>query len=592
MRKLISLLLLIAGTASAVDLNVRHFYVTNDVSSARPAVSPLRWYAGESVEMDLHVTRGSDPVDLSGAGMYPRWEVFKDGDTTNAYIESTGTIVTATNGYITFDLTPELANLPADEYVSYVKLYQPVSGTNRYVGMVYKTDAQVYWSPSATNFTYQGPYTNAVAPITSLIAGDNITLSPASGLGDVTISATVSESGTNTLPEVLAAGNTSGASDIILSASGLDQSRRIGFIVNDGIAPHTTNYLDSILDGSIRYAGSTMASQSWVTAQGYGVGDFLADGSVAMAGDLNAGGQSLTGASNITASGTVEGGDFNVGGYLRIPDSSEIHYGTSTNFILRYNNSLGEYQFAGWDGVGTPQLIFTVSTNGLNMNMEDNDITNAGNITANGSLTVGTNASGVSIEAAGTVSGADPTTGSNFVTKTYADANYSGGGGSSATNVLVYQLFNPSVEFADSCDPSTATNTLISRTIKLGGFDKDSDQFSDAMELHVGSAWTSNVVIRSEWWNAGTTNLTTTPLLKVYDAQWNQYIYTGTQQTVAYESAETNRSFYQETYTLSDIDSADGRCFIRFGWAATNAVNGDTRTGTTYGELFSCEAIY
>ena len=161
MRIKFAIFLLMAGLAHGVDLDARHFYVTNDVSSARPAVSPLRWYQGESVKMDLYVRRGANPVDLSASGLYPRWEVFLESDQSTAYVMSTGTIANATNGYITFSLTPATANLPTNTYKSYVKLYQPIAGTNTYVGMVYKTDAQVYWSPSATNFTYVGPYTNS-----------------------------------------------------------------------------------------------------------------------------------------------------------------------------------------------------------------------------------------------------------------------------------------------------------------------------------------------------------------------------------------------------------------------------------------------
>ncbi len=157
----IFVLLFFASMGFAVDLDTRHFYMTNDVSSARSAVSPFRWYQGESVKLDLYVKRGSSAVDLSASGLFPRWEAYVDGNLTNAYIMTTGTVENATNGHVGFALSPATANLPTNTYTSYIKLYQPILGTNTYVGMALKTETQVYWSPSATEYTYQGPWTNS-----------------------------------------------------------------------------------------------------------------------------------------------------------------------------------------------------------------------------------------------------------------------------------------------------------------------------------------------------------------------------------------------------------------------------------------------
>jgi hypothetical protein len=55
---------LAAATAHA-QLDVRHYYITNDVSQARSAVAPLRWYQGESLKIDLYAVRGTAPVSLS-----------------------------------------------------------------------------------------------------------------------------------------------------------------------------------------------------------------------------------------------------------------------------------------------------------------------------------------------------------------------------------------------------------------------------------------------------------------------------------------------------------------------------------------------
>lgn len=142
------------------DLDVRHFYKTNDVSGARAAVSPLVWYQGDSVKLDLYVRRGTAAVDLSASGLFAVWEAAGLTNNTTLYISDTGTVANATNGYLTFSLAVSEANLPTNTYDSWVKLYQPVNGTNTYVGTAYRTTVQVLYSPSATNIAYAGPFTN------------------------------------------------------------------------------------------------------------------------------------------------------------------------------------------------------------------------------------------------------------------------------------------------------------------------------------------------------------------------------------------------------------------------------------------------
>jgi len=162
MRKALWLLLFMPCLCFGADLDVRHFYVTNDVSQARQSVAPLKWYEGESVKLDLYVKRGSAAVTMTNAGTFARWEAFLSTNNTTAYLMSTGTIQGGgTNGYITFDLRPEDANLPTNVYKSFVKIYEPVGGTNRYVGQVYATDLQILWGPNSSNIVYRGPYTNS-----------------------------------------------------------------------------------------------------------------------------------------------------------------------------------------------------------------------------------------------------------------------------------------------------------------------------------------------------------------------------------------------------------------------------------------------
>jgi hypothetical protein len=73
---------------------------------------------------------------------------------------------------------------------------------------------------------------------------------------------------TQDLADVLALDNASGANDLKMSANALDQSRRIGFIVNDGFGADT-DYLDSTIPGQIRYDGKRLVDTTYLSAQGY-----------------------------------------------------------------------------------------------------------------------------------------------------------------------------------------------------------------------------------------------------------------------------------------------------------------------------------
>ena len=157
MRRTIIMLLLAAAPAFG-QLDVRHLYITNDVSTARSAVAPIRWYAGESLKLDLWARRGTSPVVLTNANVSVRFELFHATNLTSAYMMETGTVAVATNGYVTFDIEPGRANVPTNTYRAYVKAYQDVGGEFRYVGALLAADAHVYWGPSSTNYVYQGPY--------------------------------------------------------------------------------------------------------------------------------------------------------------------------------------------------------------------------------------------------------------------------------------------------------------------------------------------------------------------------------------------------------------------------------------------------
>ena len=284
-------------SAWAVDLDVRHIYVTNDISGTRPSVAALRWYGGESVKLDMYIQRGTAPVDLSGTGLYARIEAFLATNRTSAYLMNTGVVASATNGYITFDLTPEQANLSPSNYLAYVKLYQPISGTNRYIGTVWKSDLQVFWGPSATNFVYQGPYTNAVEtdPIFVASVAYRLTVADTSywykAITAVSNEVDDVQSNTNYYQTAYGWGNH--------AAQGyLKAGSNVSVLVNDS-GYVSTNTFDSGTNGAVVAAKdyTDAATQGLVTASITNAVLPL-DGSQAMAGTLQVGAEKISGGGN------------------------------------------------------------------------------------------------------------------------------------------------------------------------------------------------------------------------------------------------------------------------------------------------------
>lgn len=194
MKKLIALALMLAAPAWA-QLDIRHFYLTNDVSVTRPAVRDMKWYGGESVIYDLTILRGAAAVDLSTpTNLVVRWEAFRAGTTNPAYIMQTGTIVNAAGGAVRVTLTSAQANCPTGDYDGHLRLYQAVSGTNTYVGTADRRNVQVLLGPSAAGTAYVGPYTNTASetdPVflsspAATITASNIAAWGATAGGDIT----------------------------------------------------------------------------------------------------------------------------------------------------------------------------------------------------------------------------------------------------------------------------------------------------------------------------------------------------------------------------------------------------------------------
>jgi hypothetical protein len=155
MKRALIVVMMLAGFAGiAADLDIRHYYITNNVSSPLSEAVNQYAYTGESVRFDLWTKRGAAPVELSGTNMLALWELAPVGQPNSMII--TGSVSNATNGYSVFSSVPiTLTNAVLD---SRVKLYQEIAGTNKYIGVLYAAKMYLLSVSSSVNTNYVGPF--------------------------------------------------------------------------------------------------------------------------------------------------------------------------------------------------------------------------------------------------------------------------------------------------------------------------------------------------------------------------------------------------------------------------------------------------
>lgn len=169
------------------------------------------------------------------------------------------------------------------------------------------------------------------------------------------------------------------------------------------------------------------------------------------------------------------------------------------------------------------------------------------------------------------------------------------GGGGTVTSLPARVYFNPTREFAiPDTFHVTTNNALNSRTVYAGSFPVASDVWSDMHWQSVESPWNGNFYFRCPFWNDGTTNLTTSWGLKLYDYNGSPLgTYTGSASTIIANCGITNRVLISEVVDLSSIVPTNSTLF---GWSAgffsTNTVVTDTRTGDNVSEFAEGSMIY
>ncbi len=122
---------------------------------------PIKFFQAESVRLTETFTQNGSPLDMTGTNTIVVWEINGWADCTNTYAICTGTVSSASN-VVSFTLNSELSNLPASNYLGFVRALQ-ADGTNlsQVAVLAYQT-ISVVWSPDSRNYNLVGPFTYTI----------------------------------------------------------------------------------------------------------------------------------------------------------------------------------------------------------------------------------------------------------------------------------------------------------------------------------------------------------------------------------------------------------------------------------------------
>jgi len=141
--RIIKTLLFLALTSSVLAIDTPISRVANMEDGGR--VSDIEWWQGASVEYSVTFRNDNSAIDLTDA--VPIWRAWLETDPTNLYIVSTGTVSSATEGEVTFNLTAGQANLTNQTYLSVITVYTDTGYTQAVAGAYSELD--VNYSPVA-----------------------------------------------------------------------------------------------------------------------------------------------------------------------------------------------------------------------------------------------------------------------------------------------------------------------------------------------------------------------------------------------------------------------------------------------------------
>lgn len=158
MRYIIAFLLslfVMDATAQEALLGRRYqFYQDLDVF---PEPQRIEFYQRERVQMDFHVSRDNQPVDFSDPNDFAVWEVVTITNPYTAYIVMTATVVNATGGVVRFNVSPEEAMVPEDDYDGFVRLFRRNINDIQDMGVIQRQNVRVRRTPPSEGLNFVGP---------------------------------------------------------------------------------------------------------------------------------------------------------------------------------------------------------------------------------------------------------------------------------------------------------------------------------------------------------------------------------------------------------------------------------------------------
>jgi hypothetical protein len=130
------------------------FYEDMDVF---PEPQRIEFYQRERVQLDFHITRDNQPVDFSDPDDFAVWEVVTITNPYTAYIVMTATVVNATGGVVRFNVSPEEAMIPEDDYDGFVRLFNRNINTIDDMGVIQRQNVRVRRTPPSEGLNFVGP---------------------------------------------------------------------------------------------------------------------------------------------------------------------------------------------------------------------------------------------------------------------------------------------------------------------------------------------------------------------------------------------------------------------------------------------------
>ena len=133
MKRLIFLCLFLLISWSAIAFEGRVISRTNNVNGTF-ARDSLRIYQAESITYNSWSTNAAGAIDLTGSNVSPVWYWVSPTNDTLVFMVATGTVVNATNGQVQVLVHPTNSTVKAQRYYAYLRAYDEIGGTNRFIG--------------------------------------------------------------------------------------------------------------------------------------------------------------------------------------------------------------------------------------------------------------------------------------------------------------------------------------------------------------------------------------------------------------------------------------------------------------------------